>query len=122
MNLSNTTQLANLGSFRPPSSRWGTNTTDAQVTTNLENFLSTVIGFLTIIASIYFVVNFLIAGVSWVTASGDAGKIQSARDRMIQSTIGLVVIVGAYAIIGLIGTVLGLDLLRPAEVILDIAS
>lgn len=111
-----------LGGFLPNTS-WGEGA-DQQDTllSGLEGFLSMLIGLMTVVASIYFIFNFLLAAVSWVTAGGDAGKIQSARDRIIQSTIGLVIVVAAYGVIGLIGTVLGIEILQPAEQILTIIS
>ncbi|MBP7768519.1 hypothetical protein KA082_01665 [Candidatus Woesebacteria bacterium] len=83
--------------------------------TSLEAFISQILGILTVVSSTLFVVNFMLAAVSWVTAGGDSGKIQKARDAMIQNTIGLIIVVGAYAIIGLVGSVVGLDLLNPAK-------
>lgn len=112
-----------LGGFQPVSQNapfsWGS-TSKQEVLDNMENFISYVIGLITIVAGLFFVVNFLLAALNWVTAGGDAGKIQKARDQMVQSTLGLVVVVGAYAIIGLIGTIVGLDLLQPAVSLLKI--
>lgn len=83
--------------------------------TNLETTLSTIIGALTVVGGILFVVYFLLAGVNWVTAGGDSGKVQKARDQIIQGVLGLILLVAAYGLIGVIGSVFGLDLLRPAE-------
>ena len=83
--------------------------------TSLEAFISQILGILTVVSSTLFVVNFMLAAFSWVTAGGDSGKIQKARDATIQNTIGLIIVVGAYAIIGLVGSVVGLDLLNPAK-------
>ncbi|MEX0896302.1 MAG: hypothetical protein WDZ94_05240 [Patescibacteria group bacterium] len=116
------TPLANLGSFEPPTQQWSDNTDTDGVLSNMENFLSTIIGLLTVIAAVYFIFNFLIAAVSWVTAGGDSGKIQSARDRIIQSTIGMIVVVAAYGIVGLVGAVLGLEILNPADMLRTIVG
>jgi hypothetical protein len=108
--------LTQLGSFRPVSSNWTQNSDTRQgVLKNLESFISAVLGLITVVAGIYFIVNFLLAALSWTTAGGDSGKVSAARDRMIQSTIGLIVVVGGYAIVGLIGAVVGLDILNPAS-------
>jgi hypothetical protein len=113
------TLLAQFGSgFQPPSDAYSANSnTSAGALSNLETFLSTLIGVITVIGSIFFIVNFLLASLAWITAAGDSGKIQSARDRMLQSTIGLIVVVGAYGIVGLIGTIVGLDILHPKTVL-----
>jgi hypothetical protein len=89
--------------------------TEAGVLTNLEAFISQILGLITVIGSLFFVINFLMAALSWITAAGDSGKIQKARDQMIQSTLGLVIMVGSYAIIGLIGSVVGIDILQPGQ-------
>lgn len=89
--------------------------TEAGVLTNLEAFISQLLGLITVIGSLFFIVNFLMAALSWITAGGDSGKIQKARDQMLQSTLGLVIMVGSYAIIGLIGSVVGINILQPAQ-------
>lgn len=88
---------------------------------NLELFISNVIGVLTVFAAIFFVVYFLIAALSWVTSGGDSGKLQSARERMLHGVLGLILVVAAYGIIGLIGSIIGFDILNPAEKLLEIA-
>ena len=104
--------------FEPVSPAWTENgTTTDGVLANMEGFISQVLGLITVVGSIFYVVNFLLAAISWITAGGEAGKISTAREKMVQSTIGLVVVVAAYGIIGLIGSIVGLRLLEPADVI-----
>lgn len=108
-----------LGGFEPPvTTSWtdGSNT-NTGVLTNLETFISQLLGLITVVGSLFFIVNFMLAALAWITAGGDAGKIQKARDQMTQSAIGLVVMVGSYGIIGLIGSVAGLNILQPAATI-----
>ena len=45
--------------------------TAAQAGTGTENLISTVIGFLTIVSGLAFIIYFIIAGFSWITAAGD---------------------------------------------------
>lgn len=82
---------------------------------NLELIISNVIGFLTILGGIYFVIYFLIAAMEWVGSGGDSGKLTSARNRMLHGVLGLIILVATYAIIGLIGSIVGIDILNPAE-------
>lgn len=108
-------QLSQFGSFEPVGAAWSDGSdTRAGVLGNVELFISSFLGIITVIAGLYFIVNFLLAAMNWVTAGGDSGKIGTARDKMIQSTIGLIVVVGGYAIVGLIGSIVGLDILNPA--------
>ena len=83
----------------------------------METFISTLIGVITVVGSIIFIINFLLAALQWITAGGDSGKIQSARDKMVQSVIGLIVVVAGYSLVGLIGSIVGLDILNPAMVL-----
>jgi len=54
-----------------------------------------------------------LGALGWITAGGDSGKIEKARDRMIQAIIGLAVLVSVVAIAVFIGPAFGLDLLTP---------
>lgn len=59
---------------------------------------------------------FIWGGIEWITAGGDAGKVAKARDRMLQSALGLIILVSLFVLIGLLsGTFFGntLDILKP---------
>ncbi len=89
--------------------------------TNLESFISNIIGVLTVFGAIFFIVYFLIAALAWVTSGGDSGKLQNARERMLHGVLGLIILVAAYGIVGLIGSIIGFDILSPAEKLLELA-
>jgi len=55
----------------------------------------------------------IFGGFEWITAGGDKGKIESARDRITQSIIGLLVLLGTVAISVFIGNAFGIKLLTP---------
>lgn len=42
--------------------------------------------------------------VEWITAGGDSGKIQKARDKMIQSVIGMIILASSFIIVRTINT------------------
>lgn len=81
---------------------------------------SNIIGLITVIAGIFFIVNFLIAGFEWTQAGGDAGKAEKARQRMINAALGLLVMIISFGIIGVIGGVFGVELLNPGQTFLNI--
>ncbi len=85
----------------------------------LNKILGGVIGFLTIIAALWFIFVFITAGYSWITAGGDKGKLEEAQKKITNAVIGLLIVVTATIIIGVIGKILGLDILNPGD-ILDI--
>lgn len=85
--------------------------------TDLEVLVSTGIGVLTVLGSLFFIVYFFLGAFKWMTAGGDASKVAKARDEMVQGVMGLIILVAAYGIIGLIGRIVGLNLLEPADTI-----
>ncbi len=83
----------------------------------IAQFVSNLLGFITGLAGIMFLIYLIFAGLSWVSSGGDKGKVEAARNQMTQAALGLVVVIAAYAIAGVVGRVLGLDILNPVNVI-----
>lgn len=81
--------------------------------------LSNIVGLITILSGLFFVIYFLIAGFDWVQAGGDTGKIEKSKSKMVNGAIGLLVVIIGMGIVGIIGGVFGLDLLRPDQVFLE---
>ena len=65
---------------------------------NITKLISSIIGFMTIAGFIWFIFQFLIGGFNWITSGGDKAKLQSAKDRITHSLIGLIVLVVGWAI------------------------
>ena len=109
----------NIGDFKPPTDAFsqGSSTSASAAAANFEEFISNTIGLLTVIAGVFFILYFVVGGISWVTAGGDQGKIQKARDQMIQGVIGMIVIALSYGLIGIFGSFFGLDILHPGNVV-----
>ncbi len=49
---------------------------------------------------------FIWGALRWIMAGGDSGKIQKARDQMVQAAIGLILLVTSFVIIGFISQLL----------------
>jgi Trk-type K+ transport system membrane component len=79
--------------------------------------ISNIIGIMTIIAGIYFIFQFIIGGYGYMTASGDPKKMSEATKKITSAFIGLLVVVAAYAIIHLLGVILGFEILDPQNII-----
>lgn len=75
----------------------------------ITKIISSVIGIMTIAAGIWFLIQFLIGGFSWINAGGDKAKLQAARDKLTNAFIGLIVVVAGWAILALAGTFFGVD-------------
>lgn len=78
---------------------------------SILNLVSSIVGVLTIFASIWFLFQILYAGYEWISAGGDAKKIGSARDRITHAFIGLLIVVGSWSLLALTGQFLGYDTL-----------
>ncbi|MCB9813461.1 MAG: hypothetical protein H6772_03580 [Pseudomonadales bacterium] len=109
------TLIAQFGNgIQPPSEAYSVDgDTQAGVLANFDLLLSNVLGLFTIFGGIFFVIYFLIASVQWITSGGDSGKLTEARNKMIQGVLGLVILVASYGIIGLVGTIVGIDIINP---------
>jgi len=110
-------QAADFGTDLVPKEGYGKNLTPTadSVGLTIENIISNVLGTLTVIGAILFIIYFLWGSVDWITSGGDSGKVTSARNKMVQGAIGLIVLVLAYGLIGLIGTIVGVDVLHLNE-------
>ncbi len=76
----------------------------------IARVVSTIIGLMTLVAGIFFFFQLITASFNWMSASGDKSKLEKAQLQMIQSLTGLIIVVAAFAVASIIGTVLGLDL------------
>jgi hypothetical protein len=79
--------------------------------TKISTIVSAVVGLLTVAAGIWFIFQFLIGGYTWLSSMGDKHRLEEARNRIVNALIGLVIIIGAYGLISLVGTFFGWDIL-----------
>ena len=89
--------------------------------TVFNQIISNIIGVITIIGGIWFIFTFILGAFSFLTAGGDKAKMEDASKKITQGVIGIVVLAGAYALISLLGTILGYNILNPLEVILQLS-
>ena len=87
--------------------------TQADTKSHLGSLLTTVITTITIVAGLAFVIYFILAAFTWITSSGDKGAVENAKNQMTQAVIGLIAVVASYFIAGIVGGVLGLNILNP---------
>lgn len=69
-------------------------------------FISNMIKLATAVAGLWVMFNFITAGFTYVTASGDKGAYDKIGTKLTLSVFGLVLIVGAYTIAGIIGLII----------------
>ncbi len=69
----------------------------------LTLFFTNILRIFFVVAGILAFLNFIIAGFQYMTAAGDAKAMASAWDRIWQSLLGLILIVGSFALASLFG-------------------
>lgn len=109
MNLFSTV-LAQAIDLQPASAGDGTFVT----ATTIPGLISYAISLLFIIAAVIFFFMLLIGGLKWILSGGDKGQTEAARNQITAALIGLIIVFGAYAIVRLIDTVFGIDVLSLA--------
>lgn len=72
------------------------------------DFLSSVIGVITIVGIIWFVFILITGAISFMSAGGDKNAIESAKKKIMNGVIGLVVLALSLIIIKLIGILIGI--------------
>ncbi len=77
----------------------------------VSNMVSGAITMVLIIVSLIFFFILVIGGLKWITSGGDEKKVATARAGITNALIGLVIVFAAWAIMKLIGSVFGIELL-----------
>lgn len=77
------------------------------------NFLSTIFKLAGTVAGLYFVVQIVIAGYGYLSASGDEKKVSAAWATIWQSAIGFIIVAGAFILANVIGKVTGINPTNP---------
>ncbi|MFZ2025547.1 MAG: hypothetical protein WAV51_04680 [Microgenomates group bacterium] len=79
--------------------------------------ISAIIGLLTAVAAVWFLVQITLGGISWITAAGEKSKLTEARDKITHAFIGLIIVVAGWGILALAGQFFGWDtILLPSSV------
>jgi len=61
-------------------------------------------------AALFFLVQVILGGISWISSGGDQKSLDSARGRITNAVIGLVIVVAAFAISLVITSALGVNI------------
>lgn len=77
----------------------------------VPGIISGAISLILIVVAIVFFFILVLGGLRWVTSGGDEKKVGEARAQITNALIGLAIVFAAWAIMKLIGTVFGIDIL-----------
>lgn len=75
--------------------RYSTESTNDQ---SMYRFIGSLVSIFLGALGVVFSILFIVAGYHWMMAGGDTAKIDKAKDTMWRAIIGLLIIIGAYAI------------------------
>ena len=78
---------------------------------NIVSVIRTIIQFILVVAFVLAFVMLLIGGIRWITAGGDEKAVGSARNMITAALIGLVIVLVAYALIKLVETFFGINII-----------
>ena len=89
-------------------------TSDFQTLGNLTagGIISGAVSLVLIVVALVFFFILVLGGLKWVTSGGDEKKVGEARAQITNALIGLAIVFAAWAIMKLIGTVFGIDILK----------
>src|SRR3972149_5138085 len=79
---------------------------------NLGEIVSSLLNIAYIAAGIFFLIQVIIGGISWINAGGDPKAMDSARGRITNAVIGLVIVVAAFGITIIVTTALGINIFK----------
>lgn len=94
-------------------------TTGTAALTQVTGAISSIIGFMTIAGSIWFMFQLLFGGYEWISSAGDTKKLTTARQRIMNGFFGLVIVIAAWIMIAVVGQFFGYDILigNPGKII-----
>lgn len=84
------------------------------VQTNLGTIVGSFVGTAITIGAVAALGYMTLGGVNWVTAGGDKGKVEKARERIMQSVVGLAVLAGMWALFSVVQYFFGIRILGGA--------
>ncbi len=113
--LANPLQCINNFLGNPVTQQAGTQTVDiaSQATTitpiqTIGKLVELGAGAILIIGGLAFLVYLLMGGFNWITAGGDKGKVENARNMITQGVIGLAILASVFAVYGVVLRFLGI--------------
>lgn len=98
--------FATFGTIKNPLQTVGSGYGDV---TDLPQLISNIVRLITIGAGLFALINFVLAGVNYISAGGDEQKINQSWQMILNSIIGLLIIAMAFILTGIISYVLYKD-------------
>ena len=92
-------------------------TTASGVGESIAHLVSVVIGLFTLVAGLWFLIQLILGGYTYMSAGGNKEKAQAASQKITQALTGLVIVILAIFVVNLLGYILNIDFLNIGEAI-----
>jgi hypothetical protein len=79
-------------------------------TSTFGDFVSSILQGAMVVAALLLLLFLIWAAIDWITAGGDSGKIEKARQKITQSIIGIIVLASVVALFTLVQNFLGIKI------------
>jgi len=79
----------------------------------VQRILRVILDALFVAAGVYFFINILLGGYSFITAGGDKEAVQKAQKRIVNSLVGIIIVFSVFAILFVVETLFGVNLRNP---------
>lgn len=76
-------------------------------------FISNIFKLAGTIGGLFFIIQVIMAGYEYITAGGDAKKVDAAWSKIWQSVLGIIIIASAFTLAGVIERITGISILTP---------
>lgn len=77
---------------------------------NLGNIVGNLFILATFVAALFFFIQVVMGGISWINAGGDPKALDSARGRITNAVIGIILVIAAFVITLILTTALGINI------------
>lgn len=81
---------------------------------NLGSYLNFVLGFVIVVSLLLAFLNFIQAGIQWITSGGDKGKTEEARNKIVHAVIGILIVSSSFAVASFVAYILGFESINDA--------
>jgi len=109
-----------LGPIQGYGNRLG-NVTNDNFSITFVDIMSQVLGILTVVGALWFMFRIFTTALAWISAGGDKQAVEGAKQKFTQAIIGLLVVVISYALLGVVGYFLGIDIINLNGMIRNLA-
>lgn len=87
----------------------------ANLETSFVQVVASAVNIAIIVGSLALLVYLILGAVNWITSGGDKGKVEGARNKIVQALIGFVILVAAYSIYLFFLNLLNVNLGQPGS-------